>query len=61
MISVASNAQLLNETQWFFGSSTANLQFDKNGLLVYEEDRMNANFGLGGPAVIGGDNLPSSV
>ncbi|MEZ7854219.1 MAG: PKD domain-containing protein, partial [Cyclobacteriaceae bacterium] len=35
-----------------FGSSTANLQFDKNGLLVYEEDRMNANFGLGGPAVI---------
>ena len=52
MISVASNAQLLNETQWFFGSSTANLQFDKNGLLVYEEDRMNANFGLGGPAVI---------
>ncbi len=52
VISVASNAQLLNETQWFFGSSTANLQFDKNGLLVYEEDRMNANFGLGGPAVI---------
>ena len=49
---MASNAQLLNETQWFFGSSTANLQFDKNGLLVYQEDRMNPNFGSGGPAVI---------
>ena len=49
---MASNAQLLNETQWFFGSSNANLQFDKNGLLVYQEDRMNPNFGSGGPAVI---------
>jgi gliding motility-associated-like protein len=49
---MALNAQLLNETQWFFGSSTANLQFDKNGLQVYQEDRMNADFGLGGPAVI---------
>ncbi len=52
VFSVASNAQLLNETQWFFGSSTANLQFDKNGLLVYQEDRMNPNFGSGGSAVI---------
>ena len=52
MISLALNGQLLNETQWFFGSSTANLQFDKNGLNVYQEDRMNENFGMGGPAVV---------
>jgi gliding motility-associated-like protein len=45
-------AQLISETQWFFGQSTANLQFDKNGQMVYEEDRMNASFGTGGPAVV---------
>ena len=50
--SYALNGQLLNETQWFFGRSTANLQFDKNGFNVFEENRMNEDFGLGGPAVI---------
>ena len=35
-----------------FGRSTANLQFDKNGTNVFEENRMNEDFGLGGPAVI---------
>ena len=48
----AARAQNISETQWFFGQSTTNLQFDKNAVNVYEEDRMNANFGTGGPTVI---------
>ncbi len=46
------SGQNITETQWFFGNSEANLQFDKNGILVYEEERMNPQFGTGGPAVI---------
>ena len=47
-----SDAQVISETQWFFGQSSANLQFDKNGINVYDEERMNPNFGRGGSAVI---------
>ncbi len=50
------SSQNLTETQWFFGNSEANIQFDKNlfpaDIRVYEEDRMNPQFGTGGPAVI---------
>jgi gliding motility-associated-like protein len=44
--------QIISETQWFFGGSEYNLQFDKNGILVYEESRMAPDFGSGGPAVL---------
>ncbi len=45
-------SQRIVETQWFFGQSEFNIQFDKNGVLSYEEERMNPVFGTGGPAVI---------
>jgi hypothetical protein len=48
---LAVQGQTISNTQWFFGQSSANLQFDKNGFNVYEEERMNANFGIGGPGV----------
>ncbi|MFT4785482.1 MAG: gliding motility-associated-like protein [Cyclobacteriaceae bacterium] len=52
VLSTLSNAQIISETQWFFGQSSANLQFDKNGQLVYEEERMNPAVGIGGTAVV---------
>ncbi|MFY0687643.1 MAG: gliding motility-associated C-terminal domain-containing protein [Cyclobacteriaceae bacterium] len=45
------NGQVISESQWFFGNSSANLQFDKNGDEVYDEERMTAPFGMGGSAV----------
>ena len=50
--SLVAHCQKITETQWFFGNSIANMQFDKNSILVYEEERMNQQFGIGGPAVI---------
>ncbi|MDH5610268.1 MAG: PKD domain-containing protein, partial [Cyclobacteriaceae bacterium] len=51
-IGPVAHSQLITETQWFFGNSKANLQFDKNGDRVYGETRMVGSFGMGGPAVI---------
>jgi hypothetical protein len=48
-------SQNLTETQWYFGASEANLQFDKNGILVYEETFMNPQFGIGGGTTISDD------
>lgn len=52
MISTGIQAQLISESQWFFGNSTYNLQSDKNGDIVYLEERMATPFGIGGPVVI---------
>ncbi len=51
-IGFQANSQRLVNTQWFFGNSEANIQFDKNAEFSYEETRMNADFGTGGPTVI---------
>jgi hypothetical protein len=52
VLTLSASAQRIGESQWFFGSSAANMQFDKNGIMVYEEERMNPVFGTGGPAVV---------
>ncbi len=44
--------QRIVDTQYFFGNSTNNFVFDKNGRELYLEERMAAPFGSGGSGVI---------
>lgn len=46
------NGQQILDTQYFFGNSTNNFVFDKNGRDVHVEERQVAPFGTGGSAVI---------
>ena len=46
------NAQDLTDLHWYFGNSTSNIQFDKNGREPYLEDNQAIPFGIGGSAVI---------
>jgi len=52
LVNLSGSAQKISETQWFFGASVHNLQFDKNGDRPYPEERMNADFGTAGSTVI---------
>ncbi len=44
--------QNLTDLHWYFGNSSSNLQFDRNGNQVYLEDNQSTPFGIGGSAVI---------
>ncbi|MDW3193318.1 MAG: PKD domain-containing protein [Cytophagales bacterium] len=46
------SGQRILDTQYFFGNTTDNFVFDKNGRDVHLEDRQVAPFGMGGSAVI---------